>query len=485
MKKSLKMTNEQLIKKRWKYTDELLKQYEKKFKTIFTDIKDELIELFNELDIKREDLTKTVPSTLKRKLDRKIREWKKDGLLIGYFKYLVSTTTRFTYQNVLNLFVYGIYMKYQKQEFDEAKDLLVSVANDVYKQAKEEVTRVPEDVPKKITWNEVNDWVTIQTLNLPVYDYLLLLTQTAQEEAYKLLLNTISQELTLDDSGISKLIEKQQHRLIYINEEKSSGMLENASVQAGNKAYYEPFKNELCRFLAEMDDRTTPMCRSLNNKLFNTKDRNIFERYSDLFKGMVRYDFNGLIEGINLPPIGDHFHWCRSTITYDINWKGNEYVAEYVQMKSLIGNYIPDTIEEYVERVLSDPNYREHAKTLEALKKHFDNTYVMNAGRFQNKETRKMLEHMSFDNYQSGYFSAKNDLVGIETSNGIVVNDISLHFWDRMIERKIDVNSIIDDLKNGKISFYQKDSDIINFEDMNIKVGLSIDGNLTTCVRKK
>lgn len=68
------------------------------------------------------------------------------------------------------------------------------------------------------------------------------------------------------------------------------------------------------RFVASIDEKTTEMCESLNNQVFSMTKENRFTRYSADAGGEIIYRVKGLKAGVNLPPINDHFHWCRSTI---------------------------------------------------------------------------------------------------------------------------------------------------------------------------
>lgn len=478
------MTNEQLIQERWKYTDNQLKLTERKFQDIFKDIRDELIELFKELNLKRDDLNKVISSSFKRTYERKKREWKQNNIITPYFQFLINTTTKLTYSNVLKIFVFAIYMKYQKQEFDECKSLLVKVANNIYKQAKEDLNlKQKKEYKEDLLWKNIRNWAIIQTINVPLEEYLGILNQEASDEASRTIIQAIKQEVILDESMLSKMIEKQKHRLISVNGEKDSGMLENASRTVGNKAYYMSFPNHVVRFVAEVDNHTTKMCLSLDNQLFNTKEWNIFYRYSDFYKDQHKFSCKGLEVGLNLPPISDHFHWCRSTITYNINYNGVEYLAEYNQMKSLIDEYLPDNFEEYAEKVLKDDNYHSRMKNLESLKKHFNKRFLMNNGKFQDKSTRKKLEAITFDDYQLGYFNLRDSLYGLKTSDDIVINDISFHFYDRTLERNIDLDEIKNALVNNDTRQYN--SDIINYRYNYVNIGVSKDGNITTGIKKE
>ena len=309
------MTNKQLINARWKFTDERLKDTHKKFKRIFNDIQLELVELFKVLDVKREDLNKIISKEEKRRYEIKKRDWEESEIITPYFQFLIDSTKKLTYSNILKIYILAIYLKYKKKECDECKSLFIAVANDIYKKAQKDL-RIERD--QDLLWKTIRDWTIVQTINVPFEQYLEVLCQTDSEEMSKLFINSINQELVLTISRCHVLIEKQLNRLISINEEKHSGVIENITRQVGNLAYIEPFPNQKVRFVAEMDDRTTKMCMSMNDYVFNTKDRNIFYRYSDEAKTKVKYDIEGLQLGINLPPIMDHFHYCRSILTYQV-----------------------------------------------------------------------------------------------------------------------------------------------------------------------
>lgn len=316
------MTNNELIQKRWKYTDARLKVYKKEIDSIFSDIQDEVLELYKELDIDRDNLNANISPSTKRKLERLKKQWKEENILTPYLEFLLNTL-KLTNSNVIKIFVLAIYLKYQQKQLKESKEAFVDIANDVFKQAKEESNKEPY-IEEDLTWSIIRDWTIVHTINVTFEEYLNVLSQTASEEMAKLIINSIYQGVELDEKTLQTLIDKQSNRIISIKNDRYSGVSENIARQVGNKAYIEPFSNDLCKFVAEVDDRTTKMCLSMNDYIFNTKDTNIFYRYSAEKDAMMRYEIDGLVQGINLPPITDHFHWCRSTITYQINLSNDE-----------------------------------------------------------------------------------------------------------------------------------------------------------------
>lgn len=316
------MSNEEILNQRWKNTDKTLKNYLKKFNDLGQDTIDELIEMFGTLDITYNDLNKTISKAEKRRLDKKIQEWDNQGLLTGYFGYIVSSKgNKVTYADLLEILIYSIYAKQEEQTKKLSKEVFTVVAKDIYSQALNEIPTKPK---KKfsLTWEFIWALLWIPTYNKSWDSYLQLLTLTNKQEMYKQMIAIVQKDKGIKEKDLKDLVTKQTHRIISINDEKYSGVLSDTCRQLGNKIYTEPFKEDKTlqvRFIAEMDKRTTKMCEGMNNMLFYVNDWNKFYRYSDIDGRDVLYTCKGLEQGINLPPITNHFHWCRSTVTYLIN----------------------------------------------------------------------------------------------------------------------------------------------------------------------
>lgn len=335
------MSNEEILNQRWLKTETILKEYLNHFNNLGKDTIDELIEIFNSLDITYNDLNKTISKAEKRRLDKRVKEWKKQGMLTGYFAYLISSKDKTTYADLLEILVYAIYVNQEEEIKKLSKEIFTLVAEDIYLQAiKERKSKRKKKI--SLTWEYIWSLLWIPTYNKSWDSYLQLLTMTNEQEMCKQLLTIIQQEKSINENMLKDLIKKQMNRIISINDDKYSGVLSDSCRQLGNKIYIEPFKedkNLQVRFIAEMDKRTTEMCNGMNNMLFYVNDWNKFYRYSDIDKKDVLYTIKGLEQGINLPPINNHFHWCRSTITYqldvvDIN-KNYRDVSKYWISKSI------------------------------------------------------------------------------------------------------------------------------------------------------
>ena len=310
------MSNEEILNKRWEKTDKTLKDYLKKFNDLGIEVMDKLVDMFDTLDITYSDLNKPISSNEKRKLNRNIKEWQKRGLLTGYFAYLIESKGKYTYADLLEVLIYGIYAEKEAEQYKLSKEVFTTVANDIYVQACTDLRKKPK---KKINWSFIEDLLWIAIYNKSFKEYLKLLTLTAEQEMNKQILTILQQNKKPDEKMLIDLIDKQNKRFLSINEGKYSGVLSDTCRSLGNKVYTELFKEDKdlqVRFIAEMDKRTTKMCESMNNMLFFVNDWNKFYRYSDIDGRDVLYTIKGLEQGINLPPINNHFHWCRSTITY-------------------------------------------------------------------------------------------------------------------------------------------------------------------------
>lgn len=316
------MSNEEILEKRWSNTDKILKEYLPKFKKLSKKVVDDIKDMINNLDITYLDLNKPISKAEKSKLDRKIDEWDENGLITGYFRFLINSKKKYTYADMIEMLIYGIYAEQNQRIKKYSKEVFVECANDIYKQAVEE----KQEEPKKdfsLTWTMIFSLLWIPTYNKSWDEYLELVAMTNEQEMYKEVLKNIGQKKKLNSEVLNTLTTKQMNRIICINDDKYSGALSDTTRTLGNKVYLEPFKEQKdlqVRFIAEVDKHTTKMCVGMDNKLFYVNDWNKFYRYSEADGKDVLYNVYGLEQGANLPPINNHFHWCRSTITYLIDY---------------------------------------------------------------------------------------------------------------------------------------------------------------------
>lgn len=139
-------------------------------------------------------------------------------------------------------------------------------------------------------------------------------------------------EFNIKKKGLDDLMRKQQRRHLNINGDKYSGSIESHINFLVNQAIVEVGKMaemRLIKFLGIKDIKQTKMCKSLNDMVFYLDDFNRYRRYSDYDKRVVEYVTKGLVVGENQPPIDNHFHYCRSSMTYNLDYTSKEYAKQF------------------------------------------------------------------------------------------------------------------------------------------------------------
>ena len=146
------------------------------------------------------------------------------------------------------------------------------------------------------------------------------------QQIYKQVILNIQQQkdIEIDSDEFQTIINRQNNQKLNINNDKISGAADLQMIGLNNLAKVKGIKevtedNSKIRFIAVEDNKTTLMCDSLNNLEFYINKENVFDRYygetqKELTIQKIRC--NGLVLGLNLPPIQHHFHYCRSTIMY-------------------------------------------------------------------------------------------------------------------------------------------------------------------------
>lgn len=323
------MNNNVILTNRWKYTDDKLKEYLKVYKKINSHTQDKIQDIFNSVNYNYLDLNKPISIVQRKKLLRIVDEWQESNLLNGYFKYMVDELLKKIYitnEEMLEVLLWGAYVKERKQIDKYEQVLFTEIGQDLYKQGIQEIN------PKKkkkfsLTWEYIwsllclsnakgNKWTT--------YVEALALTNAQELKKQAMIHLQQNKKLNIEDEVFKNIVSKQQNRYLSINKNKYSGSLDSQVREIANQSFIKAGKDVgdkklQARFISEKDEKTTKMCESMDNMLFYVNDWNTFQRYSHDDGRIVNYKVFGLVLGINLPPIVNHFHYCRSTITYLID----------------------------------------------------------------------------------------------------------------------------------------------------------------------
>lgn len=474
------MDNKTILNNRWNYTDLKLKDYLRIYKKTNLKTQDNIQDIFNGIDFNYMDLNKPISNNQRKKLSRVVDEWKQLELLKGYFEYKVIEILNKRYitnQEMLSILLWGAFVK-ERSQLDEYEEVLFTeIGQDLYKQGIDEIK--PTKKKKwSLTWEYIwsmlclpnekgSSWIT--------YIEALALTNAQEIERQTIIQLQQNKKPNIEDDVFKNILKKQQNRYISINDDKISGALDSQVVEIANKSLLKAGedvgqKKLRARFIAEIDDRTTKMCDGMNGMLFYVNDWNKFYRYSDDDKRDVLYTIKGLEVGANLPPINNHFHYCRSTITYLTEMKYNELIAEYNQLKRIIPSEVPESLEEYAKLRYNNSNYYEEIKLKEEIGKHYR----------KDLEIGEKKKTLSFNSYYEKVNDTREYLKNVQAKDFGTIGEIKLHTIDRMIDRNItkeDIKNILEDptnhwyspINNSEVFFKDKKMVAIDIEELSVK----------------
>jgi hypothetical protein len=302
----------------------------------------------------------------------------------SYVKFLADTylnSKQITNKDILLFLIMLEYLKLAIRLNDyELFSEIVSIA---HKHAENECKQVLGQDKKTRPINVLNLWL----MTLPNHlgsiwsDYIQNEINYNANQLFKQIMIDISQNNDIDlNSDIYKnIFDKQQRTHFNINEDKYSGGVDAQSVFIANQTILEVGKDygmEKVMFISDLCGNVTKMCKNMHKMVFNLKGQNIFDRwYGDSANDLkeVIVDIDGLVLGINLPPITGHFHWCHSTLTYlideDIVDETSKKLLEmnrvaqeqYNRYKKYFGDEIP-SLKEFIEIRRNNPKEWERLK---------------------------------------------------------------------------------------------------------------------------
>lgn len=309
------LSDEEIIERRWKKTERALKKAYPHIVKAYRQIGDDLMDMLKDIDFTYDKLNKTVSPKVRRYVEDCIEVWGDYKLMTGFLGYLASTHT-WTYKSVLKLLICGIYANRFRKIKTVSYDVFKISSVDAYSQSISD--REEKNFPL-LTLGMILSFAVMPVMGTTYIEYLESVEMSQVEQMESFLLVSL-QSVEINENALKVVLMKQVNRILKVNKDKFSGGLDDATRNVSNQTYtYEPKnRNQKVRFVAEIDDRTTMMCRSLNNQIFNTIDENVFKRYSANNERVIEVHCKGLVQGLNMPPIQDHFHWCRSTLTYQV-----------------------------------------------------------------------------------------------------------------------------------------------------------------------
>lgn len=323
----------------WDYVDNELKTYNKEYDKINRETLDEFQNILDKDVDLDEYATKSDLNRLQREITTNYE------YLSEYGKYEARKRLKRTRMKYSDWFWFYFFMIYSLQAYQLAKIeqiIFNNVVKETYNRELKDLSKVIK--PKKgninvdklvkqpnskgYVWNEYKDAMTLYNTN----------------ELHSMVIQNkrANKPLNVDNREFKKLFDKQKHRMINIKNGKTSGSMDNELIYLANATKTETYIfNDVkkCRFIAIHDKKTTEMCTSLDGQIFNVHDWNKFRRYNGTTGTYQTYNVYGLIAGVNLPPIDNNFHWCRSTITYQLDKWVEEDVRSKLTGKANNGEY--------------------------------------------------------------------------------------------------------------------------------------------------
>lgn len=326
-----------ILNKRWKEVDKKLTDFYISNNKLNKEMIDNIQQILDTINVKYDKLFSYVDKKYQRILRTKVNELKQEVEIDGYVGYLLNeyvTKSKLRYNEyLLALFIIEYYKRDLKRKNIEF-DLLKQVSVIVYEDGQQEAIEVlDKKKPRLLT---VPEAYLLQLIGMSKYnnafwsDYKQGSISYNAEQLFKLVaLNVqMGKELNVDNDDFKKLFEKQERN--YLAKKKNEtiegktgyvdiyyGAVDDLLVAIANQMALKGMIDQGCKkvqFIATVDEKTTEMCMSLNSQVFSINGINKYYRYSAIDDKEVLYTTKGLVLGENLPPITNHFHYCRSTI---------------------------------------------------------------------------------------------------------------------------------------------------------------------------
>lgn len=302
----------------WDYVDLELLKYNKEYDKENENVLDEFQNIFNnDVDLD-EDASRSDLKRLQRAITNNYE------YMSSYGQYEARKCLKRRRIKYRDWFWFYFFVIYSMQAYELAlmeNIIFKEVVDKTYKTEIKALSKVlkPKDMNiDKLTNKIVNDYNSKGYVWSEYKDTLVLYNTNELYNRFALQKRS-NKPLNVNNREFKKLFDKQKHRLISIRNGKTSGALDNMLIYLANQTKIETYifnGVEKCKFIAIHDKATTKMCESLDGQVFNVHDWNRFRRYNGTTQTYQTYNVYGMIPGVNLPPIDNNFHYCRSTITY-------------------------------------------------------------------------------------------------------------------------------------------------------------------------
>lgn len=328
----------------WQYHDKKMKELKQLYLKTSKQTQNKLQEIIDTFKFEFDTLYNIADTKTKKRVNTYIEEWKDKGLLTGYFGTLAKNIyrrTRVKNSEILELLIYGAYIEEQSKIQEQELNIMYDDANYYYQEGQQEVNNTLPKKEKKsidiLKWALFLDLLDEPNVKGYVFEqYIQATIQFYAQQIYRQMTIDLQQQKQLDITNdiYQNLIKRQNNSKLSINGDKISGDIDAQLIGVNNLAKVKGIKevdnNAQVRFIAVIDGNETDMCHSLDGQIFYIDKENTFDRYYGETQSELRIQrvrCKGLVLGLNLPPISHHFHWCRSTIIYQVSVAKEENIT--------------------------------------------------------------------------------------------------------------------------------------------------------------
>ena len=424
----------------WKFHDKQMTKLKRLYLKTSKQTQNRLQEIIENFKFDFDTLYNIADKRTKDKVNTYIEEWKDKGLLTGYFGTLAKNIygrTRVKNSEILGLLIYGAYIEEQSKIQEQELNIMYDDANYYYQEGQEEVYNTLSKKERKPI--NILKWALFLALldqpNVKGYVYEQYIQATIQfnaQQIYRQMTIDLQQQKQPDITNdiYQNLIKRQNNSKLNINGDKISGDIDAQLIGVNNLAKVEGIKevdnNAQVRFIAVIDGKETNMCHSLDNQLFYIDKENTFNRYYGETQAelrMQRIRCKGLVLGLNLPPISHHFHWCRSTIIYNTNYKSNDFRN---------GNILGKEQYRALEQYLKSQSYKINEKLYSGIELNDDDKeYISNL----DEALKRMPTYKGWVN-RSVYVRDSDDVIKVLS---IFDNEQRIGHWSSYISSSLNI----------------------------------------------
>lgn len=343
------------------------------------------------------------------------------GILVGMFGLVARSFYRKTQvknSELLELLIYGIYTEEQSKIEKQEQEILYEDANYYYQEGQKEVNKTLKKKKAISTLDMALFFTLLEKPNAKGYNWQQYIEATIKynaDQIYRQMTIDLQQQKEPDIANdiYQNIIKRQDNSRLNINNNKISGDVDLTMIGINNQAKLEGITslddNAKVKFISISDEKRTKMCESLDGQEFYINDWNEFSRYSKANDCIKKYRCFGLVRGLNLPPVIDGFHWCRSYIVY-------LPVEKQAEKEYNIANYIRKN--SYTDSKILDKEIKKAIKLLPL-------------------RVRELLKDTKFYiiNKNSYYDRAKDEIYLLKDANKYEI----LHEIGHVIETKLDI----------------------------------------------